>query len=86
MESKNFTLLVIININKNFSKKVQNNPRFKHFNFIHIHFNKYPGISKDFDHYYNPGSSGANTVQIGIMKGYKKIVLLGCDCNYIQRS
>ena len=67
-----------------FKEEVRNNERFKKFNFKHIDVYKYPGISESFEKYYNPGSSGANALQIGIMKGYKKIVLLGCDCNYIE--
>ena len=67
-----------------YKKDVINNDRFKQFNFIHISVDKYTGISKSFEKYYNPGSSGANALQIGIMKGYKKIVLLGCDCNYVE--
>lgn len=63
---------------------VQNNKRFVKFNFKHVAIDKYPGISQNFDEYYNPGSSGANALQIGIMLGYKKIVLLGCDCNYVE--
>lgn len=69
---------------KLFSEKVINNERFQKFNFIHIPIDQYKGISKNFNEYYNPGSSGANSLQIGIMKGYKKIILLGCDCNYVE--
>ncbi len=65
--------------------KVYNNKRFIKFNFKHVPIDKYTGISKNFNEYYNPGSSGANALQIGIMKDYKKIVLLGCDCNYVEK-
>ena len=67
-----------------YNEKVRNNKKFIKFNFKHIPIDKYNHISKNFDNYLNPGSSGANALQIGIMKGYKKIVLLGCDCNYIE--
>ena len=67
-----------------YKKEVRNNKKFKKFNFINLELDKYPCISKSFEKYYNPGSSGANALQIGIMKGYKKIVLLGCDCNYVE--
>ena len=67
-----------------YSSNVYNNSKFKKFNFINIPVDKYSGISKSFAEYYNPGSSGANALQIGIMKGYKKIVLLGCDCKYVE--
>jgi hypothetical protein len=68
-----------------FKEHVRNNKRFKKFNFKHIPIDTYTGISKNYSDYYNPGSSGANALQIGIMKGYKKIVLLGCDCNYVEK-
>ena len=29
-------------------------------------------------------STGVNAVRIGVMLGYKKIVIIGCDCNYVQ--
>ena len=67
-----------------YNSNVYNNSKFKKFNFIHIPVEKYNAISKNFSTYYNPGSSGANALQIGIMKGYKKIVLLGCDCKYVE--
>lgn len=67
-----------------YSPNVYNNNKFVKFNFIHCNINDYKGISKDLNKYYNPGSSGANALQIGIMKGYKKIVLLGCDCKYVE--
>lgn len=67
-----------------FKQSVYKHPKFKQFIFNHVNIQNYKGISKSFDEYYNPGSSGANAVQIGIILGYKKIVLLGCDCNYIE--
>lgn len=67
-----------------YKNEVYNHPKFKQFNFIHVHVNDYKQISTSFDEYYNPGSSGANAVQIGIMLGYKNIVLLGCDCDYVE--
>ena len=67
-----------------FKSDVVSHPKFKNFNFKHIPLDKYNGISTNFENYYNPGSSGANALQIGIMKGYKKIILLGCDCNYTE--
>jgi glycosyltransferase involved in cell wall biosynthesis len=69
---------------KLYDNDVYNNDRFIKFNFKHINITDYKKISESFDDYYNPGSSGANATQIGILKGYKKIVLLGCDCNYVE--
>ena len=37
-----------------------------------------------FDKFYNVPSTAANAVTMAIIMGYKNIVLLGCDCNYIE--
>ena len=55
-----------------------------------INFIQYPiennrPLSKSFELFNDMGSSGANAVQCGILMGYKKIVLLGCDCNYTEK-
>jgi len=68
-----------------YSKDVVNNDRFIKFNFINKGLNGFSEISKSFDHFVNAGASGANALQIGIMKGYKRIILLGCDCNYVEK-
>ena len=60
-----------------YSKDVVNNDRFIKFNFIDKGMNGFSGISKSFDNFINAGASGANALQIGIMKGYKKIVKSG---------
>jgi hypothetical protein len=67
-----------------YNSNVYNNKKFIKFNFINCSLDDYKGISMTLNEYYNPGSSGANALQIGIMKGYKKIVLLGCDCKYLE--
>jgi len=41
-------------------------------------------ISTSFDDFYDQGNSGTNACQVGIMMGYKKIILLGVDQNYIE--
>lgn len=33
----------------------------------------------------NLGCSGSNAAQCGIIMGYKKIILIGCDCNYVEK-
>lgn len=68
-----------------FSKEVINNDTFINFNFINKGLNGFKEISKNFNQFVNAGASGANALQIGIMKGYKKIILLGCDCNYVEK-
>lgn len=67
------------------NKGVVYNDRFVNFNYIDIPLDEYPHISIDLENFYNAGSSGANALQVGIMKGYKKIILLGCDCNYVEK-
>jgi len=68
-----------------FSKEVINNDTFINFNFINKGLNGFKEISKNFNQFVNAGASGANALQIGIMKGYKKIILLGCDCDYVEK-
>lgn len=67
-----------------FSIDVVNNPRFINFNFNPLFEGKFTEISKNFYEFFNAGSSGANALQIGLMYGYKNIILLGCDCNYVE--
>lgn len=64
-----------------YSEKVRNSDKFVNFNFINENKNAIP---TKFEQYYNAGCSGANALQIGIMLGYKSIVLIGCDCNYVE--
>jgi len=54
-------------------------------NFKRKPFNKIKHIASSFENFIDIGSSGANAAQVGIMLGYKKIILLGCDCNYIEK-
>ena len=68
-----------------YNHNVVSHPKFKKFNFITGTLNNFNSISSDFSNIKNVGSSGANSLQIGIMKGYKKIILLGCDCNYVEK-
>ena len=68
-----------------YSQEVIDNNRFINFNFIDKGLNGFSEISKNFDYFVDAGASGANALQVGIMKGYKKIILLGCDCNYVER-
>jgi hypothetical protein len=41
-------------------------------------------FSTDFKTFSNGGNTGANSCQAGICMGYKKIILLGADCNYVE--
>ena len=46
--------------------------------------NHLPQDTADFYYFNDGGSSGANASQIGICLGYKKIILVGVDCNYVE--
>ena len=66
--------------NKYFSEDVKNNIKFQKLNFI---VNTCDGTSS-FDYFINTGCSGANATLCGLLMGYKKIILIGCDSNYIN--
>lgn len=68
-----------------FSSRVVSNSRFQKINFINRNIESFSRISTTFSNFVNMGSSGANAAQVGIVLGYKKIVLLGCDCNYVEK-
>lgn len=68
-----------------YNEKVRNNSRFQKLNFIPSDPWKCEGLSNSYDNFINFGCSGANATQIGLMKGYSKIILLGCDCNYVNK-
>lgn len=63
-----------------FSEEIRNHPKFFKFNFKMESFEK-----TSFDNFVNMGCTGANCLQIGILLGYKKIILIGCDANYIDK-
>ena len=67
-----------------YKSDVVNHEKFIKFNFKNLGIDGLKTISESLENYINSGSSGANALQIGIMKGYKKIVLLGCDCDYVE--
>jgi hypothetical protein len=39
---------------------------------------------EDFKAFHDNGNSGANACSVGVCLGYKKIILLGVDCNYVE--
>ncbi len=65
---------------KYFSQNIQKNPKFQLINFKSYNANN--KIAKDFINYFDAGCTGANAVQCGIIMGYTKFILLGCDCSY----
>ena len=68
-----------------YKKEVIENNRFKKFNFVRMNPANWKGVSSNFNDFRDVGCSGANATQVGIMLGYKKIVLIGCDCNYVNK-
>ncbi len=69
---------------KLYPNKTYNNPKFTKFNFVNMPPSKFDKISKNFSNFYNAGATGSNALQVGILKKYKKIILFGCDCNYVE--
>tara|TARA_B100000524_G_scaffold346302_1_gene246267 strand:- start:396 stop:1211 length:816 start_codon:yes stop_codon:yes gene_type:complete len=41
-------------------------------------------LNSTFDDFYNIPSTGAASVSMAIIMGYKNIILLGCDCSYTE--
>lgn len=70
---------------KLFKQEVYDNNKFIKFNFIPTNPDECVRLSENLQNFVNFGCSGANATQIGLMKGYKKIILLGCDCNYLNK-
>jgi len=46
--------------------------------------NRLPQDAADFYYFTDGGSSGANASQTAICMGYKKIILVGVDCSYVE--
>ena len=40
--------------------------------------------TEHFNGFHDNGNSGANASSVGVCLGYKKIILLGVDCNYVE--
>lgn len=62
--------------------KIYDNEKFTKINFRVYPIRNNRPLSKSFDKFNDMGSSGANAAQCGILMGYKRIILVGCDCNY----
>jgi len=67
-----------------YNDNIRKNSKFTKINFkgYPIHLNR--PLSTTFLEFNDMGSSGANAAQAGILMGYKKIILVGCDCNYVE--
>lgn len=58
--------------------------RIKFNNKILAEWKKRTGVSKSMDDYWIYENSGASATHAGIAMGYKKIILIGVDCSYVQ--
>jgi glycosyltransferase involved in cell wall biosynthesis len=72
--------------NKLFAENVREHPRFQKINFIPapMGVSRQLHMSTSFDEFNDIGSSGTNAVQVGYVLGYRKFILLGCDCKYVE--
>jgi hypothetical protein len=59
-------------------------------NFQHVNLlpfgstNRMNNKIEDFKNFHDNGNSGANASSVGVCLGYKKIILVGVDCNYVE--
>ncbi len=69
-----------------FEQDCKDHPRFQKINFILAPqgVSRQQELSKDFAHFNDCGSSGTNAIQAGYIMGYRKFILLGVDCNYVE--
>lgn len=58
--------------------------RVKFNNKILAEWKKRTGVAKSMDDYWIYENSGASATHAGIAMGYKKIILIGVDCSYVQ--
>lgn len=64
-----------------FSKETREHPKFQKLNFNGI----YDGTKEStFEYFMDIGCTGGNCTQIAIMLGYTKIILIGCEANYVD--
>lgn len=66
-------------------RNLSNNQRFQLIKLLtYGHSNKINSSIDDFNNFNDNGNSGANACSVGICLGYKRIILLGVDCNYTE--
>lgn len=94
-----FDQIVTDSHQENFAKLINTGKIKQHFyinnisdksNFTHVNMQLY-GTTKhvnksteDFKFFTDNGNSGANACSVGMCLGYKKILLVGVDCNYVN--
>ena len=73
-------------------KNIVENNKFQKLNFNYRHmekeknssFNENIYVPTTFEKFIDMGNSEANAAQVGMILGYNKIILLGCDYNYME--
>ena len=66
-------------------RNIHDRPNFQHINLVTFgSTNRMNNHVNDFNSFHDNGNSGANACSVGVCLGYKKIVLLGVDCNYVE--
>lgn len=70
-----------------FDKAIMDKPNFINVNHIYKHHGKNLSgkVATSFDNFIDGGNTGANATQVGLISGYNKILLMGCDANYIEK-
>lgn len=65
-------------------RNISTSSRFTFINLLRFGCKKINLTEEDFTAFCDTGSSGTNACSVGICLGYKKIVLIGVDCNYVE--
>ena len=66
-------------------RDISKNKRLTHINLLPYGSTNRTNMNEaDFSNFHDNGNSGANACSVGICLGYKKIILLGVDCNYVE--
>jgi hypothetical protein len=66
-------------------KNISKSPGMQHVNMLeHGTTAKWNDCEEDFKEFHDNGNSGANASSVSACLGYKKIILLGVDCNYVE--
>ena len=94
-----FDYRVTDNHRESFSKLMETNKIKQHFyirkfsdrgNYTYVNLlpfgstNRMNNSVEDFSNFHDNGNSGANACSVSVCLGYKKIILLGVDCNYVE--
>lgn len=66
-------------------RNLSNKENFQYVNLLQFgSTNRMNNKVEDFNNFHDNGNSGANASSVGVCLGYKKIILVGVDCNYVE--